>query len=428
MQFSKKQLYIIIGAAVAIGVVVFLVVSNIKVKPTANPVTLNVWGTISRDTFENKLAAGYKTLRPNATVKYTQLDPANYDNAVVQALAAGNGPDVLFIGNHDLPKRKSLLVPVDPVQFGAASLAADFPTVVGQDFSDSGQIYALPLSIDTMTLIYNKDAFDQAAIPNPPRTWAEFQTLIPKLRVLNQAGQLTKSAAAIGASEKSIDRATDLLNLLMLQNSAAMTDARHGTATFAGTQGSSPGLGAFSFYLQFANAASPLYTWSENEGNSLESFAAGQVVMVMDYHGVLASLKKKNPFLNIGVAEMPQVSVDNVVNYASYQGLAVSKQSKASAWAWDFIIYATTNADATKGYLASTGEPPALRSLIAADLNDADLGVFAKQALTARSWYIPDYEPVKNIFNTAIGNVLAGKLDSLAALRNAQDQVSQLLH
>jgi len=151
--------------------------------------------------------------------------------------------------------------------------------------------------------------------------------------------------------------------------------------------------------------------------------------MIFDYAQAVADIKIRSPFLNFAVAPMPQpkgASVD--VNFPEYTGLAVSKQSKVSGWAWDFVIYAATNQGAVKMYLDGTGRPPALKNLIAADMNDPTFGVFAKQALTARSWYQADNLKIENIMNTAIQSVLTGQANSESALGRAQDQVTALMH
>ena len=67
-----------------------------------------------------------------------------------------------------------------------------------------------------------------------------------------------------------------------------------------------------------------------------------------------------------------------------------------------------------------TGAPPALRSVIAADLGSPTTAVFASQALTAKSWHENESEQYDSIMNTAIQNVLNGAADSTTALTQAQ--------
>lgn len=78
-------------------------------------------------------------------------------------------------------------------------------------------------------------------------------------------------------------------------------------------------------------------------------------------------------------------------------------------------------------YINSSRRPPALRSLIAQIENDPEYGVFAKQALTARSWYSIDEDRVNQLFNSAIQNVINGKLAADLALSQLEDQVTHLM-
>lgn len=430
-QLSQKQIIIAIGLAVLVVGILVLVFMNLR-RPGASEqkFSLKVWGTEGREIFDGVIRT-YKTIRPGADVQYTQFDPENYDSSILNALASGEGPDVFYLGNRDLPKWLNKLYPASPQQFNLSKLRELYPTAIEQDFvSASGsQIFALPLYLDTLALIYNGDLFDQAGVVAPPKTWDEFQRLIPKLRLVDAQGQITRAAAAIGGSEKTVDAGVDLLELLMTQNGAKMTSDDLRSATFAGYQGSlNSGVSAFNFYLQFANSGSPHYTWNDGQPNSLDSFIGGKTAMIFNYQSAALEIKKKSPFLRFVVAPMPQPTGSQIfVNFPKYQGLAVSKQSKVPDWAWDFILNLTTVPSLEKIYLDASGRPPALRQLIGARLEDPGFGVFVKQALTARSWYEVDAAAINKIMNGAITAVLSGQAGSEKALRQAQDQVSQLM-
>jgi len=428
MKLSPKQILVVAaGLIVVIGAIV-LVVVNIRPTTVSLAVKLVVWGSEDRDAFA-KITEAYKKFRPNVEVEYIQVDSATYGDTLVNALAAGRGPDVFMIGNRDLPRERDKLVPVDPAQLTLVSFRDSFPTVAEGDFVLGNRIYALPLYIDTLALFYNRDLFDQAGIVEPPKNWEGFQDAVSKLRVVKERGQITRAGAAIGGSGRTIPSAVDLLHLLMLQNGTQMTLPNFSGAAFASFDASGKtGLNAFNFYLQFANIGSPYYTWNDAQENALDSFAGGKTAMIFDYQSALASLKNKNPFLHIGIAQVPQPkNMNTAVSYARYAGLGVSKQSKVSGWGWDFVLFSALNPSGSTVYLGATGRPPALRQLIAKKLDDPDSNVFARQALTARSWYEADLEKIDEIFNTAIRNVLLGKIDSEQALGQAQDQVSQLM-
>ncbi len=424
MKISPKQL--IIFGGVILAIVIFVLIYSFGARPAAPPqIILTVWGVAdSAQDFEGALAA-YHAVRPNVEVKYTKFDPANYDQALLEALAAGNGPDAFMIGNRSLPRSIAKIVPVSPTQLGLSEFRELFPRAPEDDFITSdGKIYALPLYLDTLALFYNKDLFDQAGIASPPKTWEDFQTIIPQLQSVDATGQITKAAAAIGGSEKTVHAAADLVELLMMQNGAQMVSPDRTQAAFSDNRG----LRAFNFYLQFSNPASPSYAWNEGQENDLDSFASGKTAMIFGYQSDIAAIRQKNPFLSFAVAPIPQPSGTALSqSFPKYVGFAVSKQSKNAGWAWDFIVYFTTNLQPEKLYLTATGRPPALRSVIQEYSADPKVGVFAKQALTARTWYEADDQKIGEVMNAAIVAVLTGRNDAARALAQAADQVSQLM-
>jgi len=430
-KFTQKQIIIIAGGVVLVIVVFFLFsIGGAAKKQSQQKITLAVWGTEPESVFQD-LSSSYSS--PGVTVAYTQIDPSEYENKVLAALAAGNGPDVFEVGNRDLPKWRSALAPMPTstfaAQFDMTKLESYFPSVVESDFVYNNQIYALPLSIDTLAMIYNRDYFDSVGIANLPTNWDDFESDILKLRELNSQGQIVRAGTALGGSESSIADAPDILSLFMLQNGTIMTNNDHSVAEFANQSNgnSEPGISAFNFYLQFADASSPYYTWNDSMGDSIQSFIQGKTAIIFDYQSTIATIKAKAPFLNIGIAPMPQPKNATVaVNYPDYHGLAASKQGNISA-AWNFILYLTTYTEGENIYLKDTGFPPAQRVAITTAESDPNLDVFALQALSARSWYESDSQKIDGIFNFAIQSALSGLVAPEQAILVAQSSVSVLM-
>jgi ABC-type glycerol-3-phosphate transport system substrate-binding protein len=151
------------------------------------------------------------------------------------------------------------------------------------------------------------------------------------------------------------------------------------------------------------------------------------VAAIFDYSSAVAQIKAAAPFLNYGIAPMPQPANAAVaINYAKYNGLAVSRNSTNIAGAWNFIINLTTSAADENIYTKDTGAPPALRSVIASDETDPTLSVFATQALTAQSWHESNSEQIDSLMNTAVQNVLNGAADSTTALTQAQSAMNAI--
>jgi len=367
----------------------------------------------------------FQSLYPGVEVNHRSFASEEaYATTLLQSLAAGQGPDVFMISNRSLPKNIAKLAPLPSTRMNLIQLRELFPQVVEQDFAPEGRIYALPASIDTLALLYNRDLIDQAGI-SVPETWEEFQSVIPRLTELEDGRRIIQAGAAIGTSNRNIEQATDILNLLMLQSGTIMVDDEYGEAKFA----SSEGVDALRFYAQFSNARNEVYTWNSGMPNALDSFARGNTAMIFEYAGSIPEIRERNSFLNIGIAPAPQPESAKVdVSYPHYWGFAVSRQSRNAALAWELILSITTNPETVSGYLNATNRPPALRSLITGEYaNDPDLHVFARQALTARSWAQADPDEIQDIFSNVIDLVNTNQQTPARALQEAEETVTNLM-
>lgn len=422
----KRPIIIVVGVIV-VGGFIYLIVSNIGAGEQGLRAELTMWGVLQK--WEAEIAMqSYASAEPGVTITYTQFDENVYEKALVNAMAAGKGPDVFMLRNRWLPKEIDKISPPDVKQIGIGQLRNLFPSVVEQDFSSNQRVYALPLYIDTLLLIYNKNHLDQNGIAQPPATWQEFEKIIPALRIISSTGQINRAAAAIGGSRQSIATAVDVLNLLMMQNGTPMVNPRSKEAQFvAGAKGDS-GVAALNFYLKFANIGTPFYTWNDNQGDYLENFIAGKASVIFDYGARLNEIRKRAPFLKYVATKMPQpADAEADVNFADYWGLTVSRQSRNQFAAWDFIIHATTDVEASRSFMSVTGRLSALRTLIGELVDDPQAGFFARQALTARSWHQADDTEIQTIFSNAIRRVLTGQTNSRTALVEAEEQVNDLI-
>src|SRR3989344_557609 len=234
MPLTRNQI-IIIGIVVLliIGVVIVFVVGRRESVSGQLSGKINFWGVEDSSQVMRELIDKYKALRPGAEVNYLEINPETYEADLINALAGASGPDLFMIHNTWLPKHYDKIMPLISESFALKDLQSLFPTVIEQDFAPDGIIYALPLYLDTLALFYNKDFFDEKGIALTPKNWEDFQNMIPKLRELDRAGKITKAAAAIGGSNRSVENATDILNLLMLQTGTKMVSDDFSRATFS---------------------------------------------------------------------------------------------------------------------------------------------------------------------------------------------------
>ncbi len=426
----SQKVILFIGFAVVIAIVLVILgvipgLRTAKNDPHQVKAALTIWGVYDKEDTYSSAIQNFKTIYPNVTVTYRGFtNPADYNSALLDALAAGAGPDIFMIRNTDTPRQINKILPVNPASFSLLELKQLFPQVVMQDFYRQNNIYGLPLSIDTLALIYNRNLFDRAGLPLPGtwQSWEDFLDAVPKLVMKDAKGAITQAGAAIGGSDDTIPTGSDLLSLLMLQNGSKIGD--QGAPSFSGELG----LQALTFYTQFADPDSKAYTWNDSMQNARDAFGQGKVVVIFDYASSIPGLKARNAYLNIEVAPVPQPkNASTPVAFPDYWGYVVSRQTKYPVVAWDFILETATNAVVANDYPLRTGKPPALNSLLYQYQNDPTLNVFARQALVARSWDERDKDAARTIFSQMIHAVVSGKERPSDALSAAQSAINQII-
>lgn len=428
---TTNKLYIIAGALiVAVFILlIFLVFGGFN--GSSERVELEFWGVFDDGQAFQKTIRNFRQLYPNINVRYVSFPFEEYEKAVIDALAAGRGPDIWMIQNTWLAKHKDKLSPLDQndkdLNFKLLNFRQDFVDVAESDLIENGQIYSLPLYIDSLALYYNKDLLNSAGISQPPATWDEFNEAIGKLTEIDSRGNIVKSGAALGTS-RNINRSTDILMLLMMQSGAQMADRQRNEAAFARSINNQPvGEVALQYYTDFANPLKGVYAWNDNLFYSIDAFVTERTAMMFNYSHHIQTIRAKAPRLNFGVALVPQIRDSAVrVDYANYFAPAVSASSKNQKAAWQFVIYLASR-EGVLPYLRESLRPTARRDLIDFQRTDSDLGVFARQALTSRSWYQIDSSAIEKIFADMIEDVVFRRATATQAIRSAQDKVTVLM-
>ncbi|NUM25902.1 MAG: extracellular solute-binding protein [Candidatus Buchananbacteria bacterium] len=455
MKIKTKLYLLILLAVVAVSSGFSCKFITPSQKELLEPIELTWWGVTDEPENFYEVIGDYQAAHPNIKITYRKLRLEEFENELLEALAEDRGPDIFSIHNtwvnkylskiEPLPAKTTLAYQVTKTSLGikqetlievrdvpaitAPQLKETFLDVVYNDVVRDNKIYGLPLSVDTLVLFYNRDLLNNAGIPLPPKTWNELQEQVKRLTFQNQNGDLIQSGAALGTAEN-IERSSDIVSLLMMQNGAEMITGRNVTfgvvpSTFP-DQTYNPGPEAVRFYTDFANSSKEVYSWNKTFSNSIDAFAEGRVAMIFGYNYHIPILEsKRQGKLNYGISNMPQIEGRTEVNFANYWVNTVSKKSAHINEAWDFIQFITTKKAETEKYLAKTLRPTALRTLIQDQTNNDALAVFAKQLLTAKSWYRgADAVAAENALNEMIESILAGndlqESVNLAALKIQQ--------
>lgn len=384
------------------------------------PITLEYWRVFDNSDALDDIIAAYRATHPNVTINVKKFRIEEYEKEILEALAEDRGPDMFSIHNTWIGEYQSKIEPlpatitqteltvaptlgnkaeyqtVTKKSLTATDVSRNFIDVVAKDVVRSGngqtaQIWGLPLAVDTLAMFYNRDILNRAGIATPPDNWNDFLRDVSKITQLDSTGNILVGGAALGTADN-VPRFSDILSVLMMQNGAVMTNAAN-QATFHLIPSSFtsrsfvPGIEALRFYTDFANPTKNAYGWNNDMPDALDAFMQERVAFFFGYSYHVPTLRAQAPSLRWEVAPIPQADAqNNKVNFANYWVETVSKKSTHPDEAWDFIQFATSANQAPK-YLAKTGKPTALRSVVNTQLEDAEINPFASQLLTAQSWY-----------------------------------------
>lgn len=441
-------------------------------------VNLEVWGTFDDSLAYAEIINQYKTLNPYVgEIKYRKFSQDSYRQELVDALASGQGPDIFLISNGWFPAFENKVEPSPGPLMSEQDIKSNFPDVVASDFVIDGKTYAVPLSIDSLALYYNKDMFNAASITSPPVKWDDFDADVKKLTKIKPDGSFAVSGAAMGTGTN-ISKSADLVSMLMMQNGVNLPYKKGAQVKLeegvVGQDGKvfQAGEQALGFYTNFAKLSTtagtmnPSYTWNARQHYSIDAFAEGSVAMMLGYSYQSEAIKKINPKLNFAVASVPQIYPDKPVNNANYWAYAVARNKVTPAStvggavtsapvsnetrvheAWQFLRFLTlknsgsitlynalsknskvfpTTFDPAIDYLKKTAQPAARRDIIELQKNDTKLGPFATGNLIAKHWYQVDPDATEKIFVEMIESVNRGDVTLREALTLAGNRINYL--
>lgn len=400
----------------------------------------------------------YQTDHPGLKINYRKFYDFNeYQRVILNEMAEGGGPDIFSMQNTWFMSNYKKIAPMPessgkPVDFAKTFVDVAYNDLVRTDQDGVEQIYALPMTVDTLALYYNKAHFEDR-IPSrgqPSKTWEGIKEDVTLLNKANDSqDDFEVAGIALGRGDN-ISRGVDALYLMFLQFGTKFYNENISEAIFAGQQGvvsTYPGIEALKLLTSFADESQRHYSWNEfivdddSASKEIEAFARGRVSMIVGYAytyndivNEIATLRGSGGTLidekDIGIAPIPQlydpdVSKDKRVTYANYFAETVSRNSKYPDIAWDFLLE-VTGRENLAAYFKKTHKPTSRRNMIEDQKKDPVYGVFASQIGYAESFPILDYYTYKSIFQDVIARTNLSGVGS-SALLDAQNKISDLL-
>jgi len=421
-----------IGLCVAfliVGVGVFAAFGGLLGGSKVGPVTM--WGTVDSGVMNNLISSLRSTNSALEGVQYVQKDTVTYNQQLLNAMAAGQGPDLFMVTQDNIQPFADKITTIPYNLLSQAQFTGSFIDEGALFLTPQGSL-ALPFMIDPLVEYWNKDLFASVGLGQAPLYWNDFLTISPKITSFSGGRTVAKSAVALG-EWKNIVNAKAILSTLFMQTGDQIV-VRDGEGNplpvFGQTPeqaASNPAESALRFYTEFANPGKTTYSWNASLPKSTNAFVSGDLGVYFGFASEYPSIASRNPNLHFSVAIMPQLQ-GNVTHltFGQMTGLAISRTATNRQGAL-VVAQVLTSQQAASALVSASFLPPARRDVAVDTSNNAAMQIFVQSSLIARAWLDPAPAGTDSIFKTMVDSVVSGQLLPAGAVAEGS-QALQLLY
>ncbi len=427
MNTSKFQL-VITGFFAGLVILGILTFAFFKGRSTPQ-VSITMWGTVPADSFSEVLNQSPIFNDKTLKVSYVYKNEADFNRDLVEALASGIGPDVIFTSHQTILRHISRVFPI-PYASLSERIFKDSYAEIGEIFLRSDGILAIPVFIDPLIMYWNRDIFTTAGISLPPKQWSEFYNLSSQLTQKDGALNISRSAAPLGES-RNIRNSKELISTLFFQagNPITMSSGSGFVSVLPESFNSAlpPAETALTFFTEFSNPTKVFHSWNRSLPDSQDYFLAGNLATYFGFASEYSLIRLKNPNLNFDVANMPQSqSASRNITFGKVYGFALLKNSRNIAGGFNasFILASPETAQKFADIFSSA---PARRDLLSKKPTDSRGGIVYDSAIWSRAWYDTNYEETSAIFQEMIESITGGRDRIQSSVINAHNSLNNLL-
>jgi ABC-type glycerol-3-phosphate transport system substrate-binding protein len=410
-QLVQTGVLIFFGVGIILGILFFS--GKVKLpwdKPKAadGPTgSVVVWGVLPYSTMGgifDAMELKYKDL----TLTYVEKKPEAIQSELVNALASGKGPDVFMM------RSDQVLENIDRLYVTPFSTYPD--TVFKRTFADAGEILltdtgilGFPLFMNPLIMYYNRDLFTSEFLVAPPVTWDELNELVPTLTKRDDAGKITQSAVALGATNN-ITHPKDLVLLRMFQEGITPIVFSKDQQKWESRVNDKNALfTSMDWYTDFVRSSSARYAWNTSLIRDKDMFISGNLAMYFGYPEDIADIRKRNPNLDFQIAPIPQKSPEaRKTNYAEIYSLGISKISKNVSGSFG-VINELTSKEKMSLIIAGTYYAPTRKDMLGDKSRDnSELALIYNSSIISKAFLDPDATRTTNSIITSIGQINSG--------------------
>lgn len=313
--------------------------------------------------FWDDTIAAFEKDHENITVDYEIFPWANRDEALQTAIAAGKGPDLVYLIPDQLAAYQKSIQPLNDLL--SSDRQDELLPNVKKSATIDGDLLGAPILTSALPLLCNAAVFEQAGVTEYPKTWDDVREIAPKF---------TDKGLYVLNYPASPEMTLNMTYYPLLWQADGQVFTKDGDVGFDSDEGEE----ALTFITELAEDGA-LDPEALTTTVPLEQTAVAQGKVGCTWNNAVPEVE---PFWGAeNVKVLPPLTEKESVAYGTVGSLSVLKASKVQDAAAEFAEYATS-ADVVKPYLLASGFFSALSSTEPLYADDPLLGEVEK--------YVPD--------------------------------------
>ncbi|MGB3203397.1 MAG: ABC transporter substrate-binding protein [Crinalium sp.] len=403
----------------AISLFLVLVISSCVYRSNAQITTVTLSGWQSNPNEQKLLADLFKKFEathPKIKIKYQVIND-QYMDVIKTRLIADAAPDIFYLDAFEAPLliKSGVIQPLNSYIKKDFDLADIQPTLLNA-FKQNGKIYGLPKDFSTLALFYNKKAFNEVGLKQPPKTWQQLLEYSKKLTLdRNNDGRIDQYGLAIAPE---LPR-----QYFTIKAFGGQLVDKTGKAAFATPKGLK---GLQLIVDQYRKDKSSAQPSDMGASSGSEVFGQGKAAMAIEGSWAIPFLKETFPEINFSTTEIPTIN-GKKGTMAYTVAYVMNKKSQHKDAAWQVISYLTSK-QGMKAWAKEGLVLPSRKSVLT-ELNYAKnplYAAFVSGANYATTWQAGEHLPtILNQFNNQFISALIGEQPLAAAMKKAQETANK---
>ncbi|HHY62253.1 MAG TPA: ABC transporter substrate-binding protein [Bacillota bacterium] len=411
--------------AIVVGLVLAAMIVPVS---AAKKVTINFWqagGDSQTAPVMRQIIKEFEAANPDISVNFQAVPWGEDPHVKFQAaIVGGTIADVFTIGDpfQHVLAASGALEPLD--KYMSKEMKRDFYPQFLERCSVDGKVVALPWFGDVRAMLYRKDLFKAAGVPepNPSWTWDEFLTYAKKL-TRDTDGDGVIDQYGFGTSGRYVSQ----YQVFLVQNGVNFIDEEKGIAT-ANTPAA---IEAMQFYVDLVrkHKVTPPGITTIALQDIQKMFAEGKVAMFFDASDTAVRFSKEPALAGkLGVALLPHNKAHGA--FGGSDVIVMSSQSRNKAAAWKFLSFMVSR-EPMLAYCKACGFSPVLKSASTDPYVKADpiRKVYTEQMEIGGFFYFkhPKASSMTPVIRAEVQQAMEGTKSVQAAMNDMQKALEDLL-